>query len=103
MDIEHIKLIANKIKEIFKPTKIILFGSYAYGQPIERSDIDFFIIMNTNKRFPKQAAEIRLYLDETTGVGFPMDIIVRTPEFVEERLREGDFFIKTLLEKGIEL
>jgi len=31
---------------------------------------------------------------------FPMDIIVRTPQEIEQRLRMGDFFIKEILERG---
>jgi len=99
----QIRLVAQKIKEKFNPQKIILFGSYAYGTPKKGSDIDLFIIMDTNDKFYKQAVEIRIYLDETIGVIFPMDIIVRSPDFVEKRLKEGDFFIKTILKKGINL
>ena len=40
----------NKISFEYKPKKIILFGSYAYGNPTEESDIDFLIIKNTDKR-----------------------------------------------------
>jgi predicted nucleotidyltransferase len=31
---------ARQVAERFKPDKIILFGSYAYGTPNENSDID---------------------------------------------------------------
>ncbi|MFA9393039.1 MAG: nucleotidyltransferase domain-containing protein [Prolixibacteraceae bacterium] len=31
------------------PEKIILFGSYAYGQPNEESDIDLLIIKNISR------------------------------------------------------
>jgi len=99
----QIRLIAKHIKNNFNPRKIILFGSRAYGIPTGSSDLDLFVIMETNLRFPKQAAIIRLKIDELTESCFPIDIIVRTPEFVEERLKEGDIFIKTVLEKGVEL
>lgn len=103
MDNIQIKLIAERIREKFEPKRIILFGSYAYGISKKGSDVDLLVIMDTELRYPKQAAQIRLYLDETVGVNFPIDIIVRSPEFIEERLKKGDFFIKTILEKGIEL
>ena len=32
-----------------------------------------------------------------------VDVIVRTPQQVEERLKLGDFFIKRVMEKGVEL
>jgi predicted nucleotidyltransferase len=100
---EVLQKVASFIKEHFHAQKVILFGSYAYGKPDKDSDIDLFVIMNTNMRFPKQAAVIRMALDENFDLKKPMDIIVRTPEFVEERYRGGDFFIKDILEKGIEL
>ncbi|MCR4420892.1 MAG: nucleotidyltransferase domain-containing protein [Exilispira sp.] len=95
--------IANFIKEKFCVKKVILFGSYAYGKTQEDSDIDLFIIMDTDLRFPKQAAIIRTAISENFNLKKPMDIIVRTPKFVEERYKEGDFFVKDILEKGREL
>ena len=44
LDIEKIKPeIIQRLKPL-KPNKIILFGSYAYGNPNEDSDIDLFLI-----------------------------------------------------------
>lgn len=100
---KKIEEIKDKIVKAISPEKIILFGSYANGIPSEESDVDLLVIMDTELRYPKQATQIRLYLDETVGVNFPMDIIVRSPEFIEERFKKGDFFIKTILEKGIKL
>lgn len=102
-DNSQIRLIAKNIKKSFHPKKVILFGSHAYGTVSTSSDLDFFVIMDTNLKFPKQAALIRFKLDEMIGTLFSMDIIVRTPEFVEKRLKEGDVFIKTIMEKGLEL
>jgi predicted nucleotidyltransferase len=42
--------IVEKLKSEYKPLKIILFGSYAYGNPTEDSDIDLLILKNTNER-----------------------------------------------------
>jgi len=42
--------IVEKLKSEYKPLKIILFGSYAYGNPTEDSDIDLLILKDTNKR-----------------------------------------------------
>lgn len=99
----QLRIIAEKIKSCFNPIKIILFGSHACGKSTLTSDLDLFVIMKTNLKFHKQTALIRLKLDETVGVICSMDIIVRTPDVVEKRLKEGDFFIKTILEKGVEL
>lgn len=34
---------------------------------------------------------------------FPLDLIVKTSKEIKERIKEGDFFYKTLLKKGKEL
>ena len=39
-----IEKIKNRVVKNFNPYRIILFGSYAYGNPDETSDIDLFII-----------------------------------------------------------
>ena len=103
MDNSHIQLLAQKIKEKFTPQKIILFGSYANGLPDSSSDIDLLVIMETNEKGYKVAAQIRLYLDEILGTIFPMDILVRNPKEIEKRISEGDFFLQTVLAKGIVL
>jgi hypothetical protein len=41
--------ILEKIVAGYAPRKVILFGSYAYGEPDEDSDIDLLIIKDTNE------------------------------------------------------
>ena len=40
-----IRRFARQIAERFRPEKIILFGSYAYGRPHNESDVDLLVIM----------------------------------------------------------
>jgi hypothetical protein len=40
-----IKRYCDTIATAFKPRKIILFGSYAYGKPDEDSDVDVMVVM----------------------------------------------------------
>ena len=106
VDQRYIQSLVDKIKEKFHPQKIILFGSYAYGTPKNGSDLDLLVIMDTDLRSYKQSAIIRQTLDESFGVIFPMDIIVRTPAETQKRMREGDFFIQHILNfesSGIEI
>jgi len=95
----QISTLTKTIKEKFNPQRIILFGSYGYGAPTEGSDIDLFVIMDTSLPVKKQAFLIRRELKSEV----PIDVIVRTPEQVEERLKLGDFFIKKVMEQGVEL
>ncbi len=100
--IQQIKEMAAFIRTRFNTEKIILFGSYAYGEPTKDSDVDFFIIIDTKLKPIKQAVLIKKELNNRFGIRFPMDIIVRTPEFVQKR-KDEDFFIKKILNNGMYL
>lgn len=84
------------IAEKFEPDKIILFGSYAAGNPTTDSDVDLLIIMDTQRSTWDLAVEI----SSTLKHSFPMDILVRTPQEITQRLTFGDFFIQDIMEKG---
>lgn len=48
VDIEELKHeIIERLKPL-KPSKVILFGSYAYGTPNEDSDIDLYLVKDGN-------------------------------------------------------
>ncbi len=83
------------IGEHFRPDKVILFGSYAYGTPNEDSDVDILVIMPTWNRH-SQAVKIRMALTAP----FPMDLLVRTPKEMKWRLAEGDVFHTEIVSKG---
>lgn len=95
----QLQTIAKKIKDKFNPQKIILFGSHAYGMPKKWSDVDILVVMETDKPVKEQAFLIRREL----RTPIPVDILVRTPQQIKERIELGDFFIKRLMEKGIPL
>jgi len=43
---EEIMQLVDLVAEVVDPDRIILFGSYAYGEPTDNSDIDLLIIKN---------------------------------------------------------
>ncbi len=89
--------ITKKIVENFNPEKIILFGSQVWGKPKEWSDIDILIIMDFNESFAKISAKISMIAKPKY---IPMDILVRTPDEIEKRIKIGDYFIKNILKEG---
>jgi predicted nucleotidyltransferase len=91
-----IRKYANQVARQFRPNKIILFGSHAYGNPTEDSDVDLLVIMPFKGKGARKAAEILLATDPR----FPIDLIVRTPEQIKTRLKLGDFFIREITQKG---
>src|SRR5258708_24546772 len=80
----------------FRPQKVFLFGSYAYGTPTADSDVDLLIAMETRLRPVDQAVKIR----EAIDFPFPLDLLVRTPKQLEDRLALGDPFIQEVVTKG---
>src|SRR5262245_23544441 len=90
-----IRRYARAIAQRFRPDKIILFGSYAYGNPNEDSDVDLLVIKPTWNPI-SQAVQIRWAF----APPFPMDLIVRTPEKMKRRLEEGDSFLTDIVSKG---
>jgi uncharacterized protein len=84
------------IAENFNPEKIILFGSYAYGNPTPESDVDLLIIANSEKPAWKLSAEISFKLDHA----FPMDIVVKSAQEIEDRIIKDDFFLQDIIANG---
>jgi predicted nucleotidyltransferase len=80
----------------FNPEKVVLFGSCAQGDATEDSDVDLLVVMPFEGRSVEQAVKLRM----DTKPSFPVDLIVRTPKMIEERLSMGDSFIYDILEQG---
>ena len=91
-----IRIVARRIGKEFAAERVILFGSYAYGQPTEDSDVDLLVIRRFTGRPEHVSVRIRMSMD----IPFPADILVRTPAYVRHRLRMGDCFIKDVIEQG---
>jgi predicted nucleotidyltransferase len=87
-----------RIVSELKPEKIILFGSYAYGNPTPDSDVDLLVIMKT------KAKEIDRYVAVSNVLyprQFPVDILVKTPKEIEaETRKKGNYFMREILNKG---
>ncbi len=94
---ELLRAITKRIVENIHPEKIILFGSYAYGEPTLDSDIDLLVIMRSDKRPVERSDEIS---DLFARRSFGLDVLARTPREIRERIRLGDDFIKHIIEEG---
>lgn len=94
---QSIQGIVDAIAEHFSPEKIILFGSYAGGQPNPDSDVDLLVIMKTSAPRHRRAAPIRLLFRPTPC---PMDILVFTPEEVAYWNGTVNHIVTDALENG---
>jgi predicted nucleotidyltransferase len=91
--------LVEKIKQEYQPSKIILFGSYAYGTPDYDSDIDLLIIKNTNKRPIDRWIEVKKILRDFNR-SLAISPLIYTETEIEERTKIKDFFIAEIFEKG---
>jgi predicted nucleotidyltransferase len=90
-----IRRFARQVAEHFRPDKIVLFGSHAYGIPHADSDVDILVIMPTRNQID-QAFKIRCDVPAC----FPMDLIVLKPRNVKWRLEEHESFLTEIMTKG---
>jgi predicted nucleotidyltransferase len=91
--------IVRRLVAEYQPETIILFGSYAYGEPTEDSDIDLHIIMETTERaIDLVTSVIRLTSDALRDIAF--EPLIFTPQELEQRLRIGDQFVAEIVDKG---
>ncbi len=86
--------IITKIVSLFNPDKIILFGSYAAGNPTEGSDIDLLIIKDTDLPKHKRSFDIQKSL---IGSMIPMDILVYTQKEFENEKNEKFSFLHSAI------
>lgn len=93
---EAIDQVVEQIVEKFKPQKIILFGSYARGNPRPESDVDMLVVMDTPLKEVQQAIQICQQIEYRFG----LDLIVHTPKYLVERVKMGDWFLRDVLKEG---
>ena len=87
------------------PYKIILFGSYARGNPHENSDIDIMVILDNNhvsktyeERLNKRIFIRNLVLEINRKV--PLDILVYSKEELNIIKKHGNYFIDEIEKTG---
>ena len=92
----QIEEFGQRIGREFGADRVILFGSYAQGSVSEDSDVDLLVIAPFDGRSVDKSVEIRMKLRPQ----FPVDLLVRTPEKVRQRIQMGDNFMREILEEG---
>lgn len=96
------KALAAAIAAQYKPEKIVLFGSVAKGDYKPDSDIDLLIIKDTDIKRPYRVKQV---LEAIRGIprDFDFDPKVYTRQEIEDRLRMGDDFVKSMIDEGLTL
>ena len=94
---KEIRKAAEKIAAEVKVDKVILFGSYAYGQPRRGSDVDLLVITSTRQRHSELRYKLYTLLQD-----FPvgLDIVFRKPAQVSAARSRRDWFLQDVMTKG---
>jgi len=91
--------IVQKLIKYFAPQKVILYGSYAYGNPEPDSDLDLLIIKDTTERFIDRWQAVRRILSDPNRMA-PIETLILTPGEITDRIARGDQFIAEIMKKG---
>lgn len=96
LDQETLNDIIRRIVEVADPEKIILFGSAARGDMNRHSDVDLLIIKEGAHRGSLAG---RIY-ENMHGAGAAVDVVVVTPDDVEQYKDSHALVIKPALREG---
>ena len=96
VDTRRIADLTDRIVQEFQPDRIILFGSYAYGQPRADSDVDLLVVLPFEGRGFRKSLEIL----NRVSPDFSVDLLARSPQDTSRRYVEGDPLIREALDHG---
>ncbi|MDP3735228.1 MAG: nucleotidyltransferase domain-containing protein [bacterium] len=95
---KKIKTIVDTIVRTFKPEKVILFGSYAWGVPTEDSDVDLLVVGESAKPRRERERDIDRSLVPRT---MPLDILAYTPKELREKIDDDrNLFLEDIVSNG---
>lgn len=108
----EIQRIADIIREVVNPEKIILFGSHAKGNWVEDrytdkagthyeyiSDYDFLVVtVNNNEKTYVQESKI---LDRVDRYRPPVNLEIHDIDYINKGLEDGEYFFVDIIREGI--
>jgi uncharacterized protein len=92
--------IIQRIVEVAQPERIILFGSAAREEMGPHSDVDLLVVKSGEFDQSRLVGDIYMHLH---GVGQAVDVIVVTPEHVEQYRNTHCLIIAPALREGKEI
>lgn len=96
-----LKEMTRRLVAEFQPRQIYLFGSHAWGQPNEDSDVDLFVIVPDSDQSPlERGLQARRCLRD---LRMPKDILVETQAEVDWATRVYASLESEILERGVRL
>jgi predicted nucleotidyltransferase len=94
---EALREVVRRIVAVAHPDRIILFGSAARGTAGPDSDLDLLVVKSGVEHRRRLAQDIYMNL---SGVGVGVDVIVLTPEDLEQQRGNVGSIVGAILEEG---
>lgn len=88
-----------RLREEAGAERIVLFGSEADGTTDEHSDVDLLVVVDSDEPHLDRWRRVRRLIAGSRQP-VPLDLIVLTPDELEEKLRGGNALIEQILERG---
>ena len=90
--------VVRTIVEKFQPERVILFGSYAWGEPGPDSDIDLLVIGQSKKQRIERERSVR---EALFPAGIPLDVLMYTPDELEKSINiHRNLFLEDIVRNG---
>ena len=89
--------LVRRIVALIQPQEVIIFGSYAKGTATIKSDLDIFVIKETELPMANRADDLAPMLSHAL---IPVDVHIYTPEEVEAYSQRPFSFVSTILKSG---
>lgn len=101
VDDDVLDTIIERVVEVAEPERIILFGSAARGDMGPHSDFDLLVVKDLGEASRGHLVE-EIYMN-LIGVGQPVDVLIVTPEELEEYRDSHSLIISPALKDGREV
>ncbi|MDP1623311.1 MAG: nucleotidyltransferase domain-containing protein [Bacteroidales bacterium] len=102
--LNYLPVLIEKLKTT-DPEKIILFGSYAYGDPAADSDLDILVVTSDDFIPSSFSAKSEIYLKISRSISeikkeFPVDLIVHTKAMHQRFIEVNSLFAREIVSRG---
>jgi len=93
-----IQRIADTIVKEYEPDAIVLFGSFAWGEPTRDSDLDLLVIKDDPQPYLKRTMLVRKLLRDILEMG--LDLMILRPGEIKQHLKEKHSFLELVWQEG---
>lgn len=101
LSVKCIDEIVARLSQAYNPLAIYLFGSQAWGEPDDSSDIDLLIVVEDSEL--DAAERIRVGLKALKGIKIDIELLVFTRAELEEKSEHPASLACQVLRKGVKL